>query len=142
VLNSDRNYWRGFPYFGFAALHCCGMFGSRVCDGEGNILKMNEAPEKLNGLKAKNVIGENVAQCVATGVLDRSVTMEVLETVFFLSKNKVDAFVKSPSPSLRGAKRRGNLLAIRVLLRLPRFARNDKSDFLRCARISLVRLAD
>jgi hypothetical protein len=28
---------------------------------------------------------------------------------------------------LRGAKRRGNLLAIRAVLRLPRFARNDKS---------------
>ena len=42
-------------------------------------------------------------------------------------RNKVDGLVKSPSPSLRGAKRRGNLLAVRALLSPPRFARNDKS---------------
>jgi len=54
--------------------------GILVCDGKGNILKMNEASEKLNGLKAKDVIGKNVAHFVATGVFDRSVTMEVLET--------------------------------------------------------------
>jgi PAS domain S-box-containing protein len=54
--------------------------GILVCDGKGNILKMNEASEKLNGLKAKDVIGKNVAHFVASGFFDRSVTMEVLET--------------------------------------------------------------
>lgn len=54
--------------------------GILVCDGKGNVLKMNEASEKLNGLKAGDVIGKNVAHFVATGVFDRSVTMEVLET--------------------------------------------------------------
>jgi PAS domain S-box-containing protein len=54
--------------------------GILVCDSRGNILKMNEASEKLNGMKARDVIGNNVADFVATGVFDRSVTMEVLET--------------------------------------------------------------
>ncbi len=54
--------------------------GILVCDGKGNILKMNEASEKINGLNATDVIGKNVAHFVATGVFDRSVTMEVLET--------------------------------------------------------------
>ena len=39
----------------------------------------------------------------------------------------VDDLVKSPPASLRGAKRRGNLLTIRAVVRLLRFARNDKS---------------
>jgi hypothetical protein len=39
--------------------------------------------------------------------------------------------VKSPTTSLRGAKRRGNLLNIRLDTRLLRFARNDKWDVFR-----------
>lgn len=54
--------------------------GILVCDGKGNILKMNEASEKLNGLKAKDVIGKNVVDFVASGFFDRSVTMEALQT--------------------------------------------------------------
>ena len=42
---------------------------------------------------------------------------------------KIDTSVKSPPPSLRGAKRRGNLVNITRVMRLPRFARNDKSAF-------------
>jgi hypothetical protein len=42
---------------------------------------------------------------------------------------KFDGFAKSPPPSLRGAKRRGNLSAIQGVMRLPRFARNDISAF-------------
>ena len=41
----------------------------------------------------------------------------------------LDAFVKSPGRSLRGARRRGNPLEIQMVMRLPRFARNDKSAF-------------
>jgi len=38
--------------------------------------------------------------------------------------SKRDGLLKSPSPSLRGAERRGNLYAFRAVPRLPRFARN------------------
>ena len=54
--------------------------GILVSDNKGNIIMMNEASEKLNGIEAKNVIGRNVIDFVKSGVFDRSVTMEVLET--------------------------------------------------------------
>jgi len=54
--------------------------GILVSDNKGNIVNMNEASEKLNGIDAKNVIGRNVIDFVKSGVFDRSVTMEVLET--------------------------------------------------------------
>jgi len=44
--------------------------------------------------------------------------MSVYESINF------EEFVKSPTASLRGAKRRGNLLNIRPVTRLLRFARN------------------
>lgn len=54
--------------------------GILVCDKSGNIMKMNKASERLNGLKAVDVIGKNVADFVAMGIFDRSVSLEVLET--------------------------------------------------------------
>jgi PAS domain S-box-containing protein len=54
--------------------------GLLVCDDKGCVLKMNEASEKLNGLRSRDVIGKNVSEFVEKGVFDRSVTMEVLET--------------------------------------------------------------
>lgn len=54
--------------------------GILVCDNQGNIMNMNEASERLNGMKAKDVIGKNVVDFVSSGSFDRSVTMEVLQT--------------------------------------------------------------
>jgi PAS domain S-box-containing protein/TyrR family helix-turn-helix protein len=54
--------------------------GILVCDGKGNIMMMNEASEKLNGIEARVVIGRNVAVFVKNATFDRSVTLEVLET--------------------------------------------------------------
>ncbi|MGD8371139.1 MAG: sigma 54-interacting transcriptional regulator [Syntrophobacterales bacterium] len=54
--------------------------GIWVCDGEGTVIKINEASEKLNGIKAQDIISKNVADLVAAGLFDRSVTLEVLET--------------------------------------------------------------
>jgi PAS domain S-box-containing protein len=54
--------------------------GIWVCDGMGKVININEASEKLNGIKAQDIIGKNVADLVAAGLFDRSVTLEVLET--------------------------------------------------------------
>lgn len=54
--------------------------GILVSDSKGNILNMNEASEALNGMKAGDVIGKNVADFVKSGLFDQSVTMEVLDT--------------------------------------------------------------
>jgi len=54
--------------------------GIWVCDGQGKVIDINEASEKLNGIQAKHIIGKNVADLVNGGLFDRSVTLEVIET--------------------------------------------------------------
>jgi PAS domain S-box-containing protein len=54
--------------------------GIWVCDGQGKVIDINEASEKLNGIQAKHIIGKNVTDLVNGGLFDRSVTIEVLET--------------------------------------------------------------
>jgi PAS domain S-box-containing protein len=54
--------------------------GIWVCDGSGTVITINRASEKLNGIKARKFIGKNVVTIVEQRLVDRSVTMEVLET--------------------------------------------------------------
>ena len=54
--------------------------GLLICDHEGRILKMNQAAERLNGIRADEVVGKHVKQLVAEGQINRSATQEVLET--------------------------------------------------------------
>jgi PAS domain S-box-containing protein len=54
--------------------------GIWVCDGQGKVIDINEASEKLNGIHAADIIGKNVIDIVEDGLFDRSVTLEVLET--------------------------------------------------------------
>ncbi|SMD04487.1 PAS domain S-box-containing protein [Desulfocicer vacuolatum DSM 3385] len=54
--------------------------GLMICDAQGRILKMNRSAERLNGIKASEVLGKKVASLVKEGQLDRSATQEVLET--------------------------------------------------------------
>jgi PAS domain S-box-containing protein len=54
--------------------------GIWVCNGKGKIININKASEKLNGVKANNIIGKNISEIVKKGLIDRSVTLEVLET--------------------------------------------------------------
>ena len=54
--------------------------GIWVCDGQGKVIDINEASEKLNGIHAADIIGKNVTDLVEGGLFDRSVTLEVLET--------------------------------------------------------------
>jgi PAS domain S-box-containing protein len=54
--------------------------GIWVCDTEGKVIRVNRASEKLNGIKAQDVIGKNVSDLLAKGLFDRSVTLEVLAT--------------------------------------------------------------
>ena len=53
--------------------------GIWICDGQGYVLRVNAASEKINGVKAAEVIGRHVSSLTAEGILDRSVTLEVLE---------------------------------------------------------------
>jgi len=54
--------------------------GLLICDGQGRILKMNRAAERLNGIRADQVLGKDVRALVKEGQINRSATQEVLET--------------------------------------------------------------
>lgn len=54
--------------------------GLMICDAKGRILKLNRSAERLNGIKAEEVLGRDVSTLVKEGHLDRSATQEVLET--------------------------------------------------------------
>jgi len=54
--------------------------GIWVCDRDGKIVRINRASERLNGIKARDVIGKRVADVAETGLFDRSVTEEVIRT--------------------------------------------------------------
>ncbi len=54
--------------------------GLMICDARGRILKLNSAAEKLNGITASDIVGKNVRDIVKQGQIDRSATLEVLET--------------------------------------------------------------
>ncbi len=54
--------------------------GLLICDAQGRILKMNQAAERLNGIKTGEVLGREVSSLVAEGQINRSATQEVLET--------------------------------------------------------------
>jgi PAS domain S-box-containing protein len=52
--------------------------GLWICDHDGNVLMLNKASERINGVKAEDVIGKNMTQLVSDGLFDKSVTLEVL----------------------------------------------------------------
>ena len=52
--------------------------GLWICDGDGVVLKVNPASEKLSDIIAKETIGKNMTEIVAQGIIDHSVTLEVL----------------------------------------------------------------
>jgi len=54
--------------------------GIWVCDGQGIVLTINKASERLNGIKAEDVIGFDVKNLLERNIFDKSVTTLVLET--------------------------------------------------------------
>jgi PAS domain S-box-containing protein len=53
--------------------------GLWICNGEGEVLKINKASEKINSITAEQVVGKNIRELVEQGIFDRSVTLEVLK---------------------------------------------------------------
>jgi PAS domain S-box-containing protein len=54
--------------------------GLWICDGQANVLRLNPASERINGVKATEVVGRNMKDLQREGFVDRSVTLEVIET--------------------------------------------------------------
>jgi len=53
--------------------------GLWICDHEGKVIRINKASERINGVKAGEVIGKNMKELIAEGLFDKSVTLEVLK---------------------------------------------------------------
>lgn len=54
--------------------------GLFICDGIGTILRINAASERLNMVRAEDVIGRNIHELVDEGYVDNSVTLKVMKS--------------------------------------------------------------
>jgi PAS domain S-box-containing protein len=54
--------------------------GLWVCDGQGTVLRVNPASARLNVVDPAKIVGRNMADLVAEGLFERSVTLEVIRT--------------------------------------------------------------
>jgi PAS domain S-box-containing protein len=54
--------------------------GFWISDGQGKVRKINPASEKLTGIKAEKFIGKSIQELLDTEIIDRSVTLKVMET--------------------------------------------------------------
>lgn len=65
--------------------------GLCLCDAKGNIIAINKSSERINRVKAEDVIGKNMQHIVDSGLIDRSVTLEVIKnqtTITMVRKRK------------------------------------------------------
>jgi len=53
--------------------------GLWISDREGKVIRINSASEKINSIKADQVLGNRMEDLVQEGLIDRSVTLEVLK---------------------------------------------------------------
>jgi len=53
--------------------------GLYITDGDANTLMINKAYERITGIKRQEVLGKNMRELVASGAIDRSVSLEVIE---------------------------------------------------------------
>jgi PAS domain S-box-containing protein len=54
--------------------------GLWICDADATVIRINSASERINNVRAKDVIGRNMEALVTEGFIDQSVTLKVLET--------------------------------------------------------------
>ncbi len=53
--------------------------GLWICDANGTVLKINKASERINEIRAEDVLGRNVRDLVDEGLFNESVTLKVME---------------------------------------------------------------
>ncbi len=54
--------------------------GLWICDGDGDILRINPASERLTNVKTSEILGRNMQDLIDDGIIDKSVTLMVLES--------------------------------------------------------------
>lgn len=65
--------------------------GIWVCDGQANVIRINAASERINNIRADDVVGTTMQSVMDRGLIDNSVTLEVLKqknTVSILQETK------------------------------------------------------
>ncbi|MCF8091906.1 MAG: sigma 54-interacting transcriptional regulator [Desulfotignum sp.] len=60
--------------------------GIWICDEKGKILALNQASERLNGVKAEEVIGKNVSIMIEKNIVDANITPDVIHTQQTISR--------------------------------------------------------
>lgn len=63
--------------------------GFFITDGRGIVLRLNEAYERITGIKAAEVLGRSMAELVQDGVYDQSVTLLVMERLESVTINQI-----------------------------------------------------
>lgn len=63
----------------FMAIFQSSYDGIWIMDGQGIVLRLNPASERINAVTSAEIVGRHITELVALGVLDRTATMEVLE---------------------------------------------------------------
>jgi len=53
--------------------------GLWICDHEGKVVRINKASETINGITADQIVGKRMETLIREGMIDRSVTLEVLK---------------------------------------------------------------
>lgn len=53
--------------------------GLWICDAQGVVLRVNKASQRINQIRAEEVVGKSMESVVAAGIIDRSVSLEVLK---------------------------------------------------------------
>jgi len=80
--------------------------GIWICDGEGRIVRLNPASERINNLKAEDWIGRHITELESEEVIDKSVTLEVLKkrrpvTIFQIAKRTGKKLLVTGNPIFR-----------------------------------------
>jgi PAS domain S-box-containing protein len=76
--------------------------GLWVYDGQANVLRVNAAAERINNIRAEEVIGRNMYDLVKTKLIERSAALEVIEkqaaVSFLCSTREGRKLIKSGTP--------------------------------------------
>ncbi|SFM89767.1 sigma-54 interaction domain-containing protein [Thermodesulforhabdus norvegica] len=54
--------------------------GLWICDADAKVVRINPASERINGIKAEDVVGRSMKELVEEGFVNKSATLEVLRT--------------------------------------------------------------
>lgn len=72
-----------------------------ICDADARVVRINPASERLNNIKAADVIGKHMEDLIAEGFFDKSVTLEVIrnkKTVSLLQKRGERSLLLTGTP--------------------------------------------